>query len=280
MSRCILAGDVGGTKTLLGLFSASTPRPVPLAVRRFATDAGSSLEALVTAFLHEEGPHEPVGVAALGVAGPVVEGQARLTNHPWSIDAAGLSRTLGAPVHLLNDLEALAYSLDALAAGEVVTLQRGRPAPTGPKAVIAAGTGLGQALLVRAAGQPLVCPTEGGHADFAPRTPREDELVRMLRTRHGRATVERVLSGPGLVNLHHLTHGGAPCQATRGVDESVHPAAVSLAALEQRCGGCQEALELFVSALGSEAGNLALRTLATGGIYVGGGIAAHVEPAL
>jgi len=279
-SRYILAGDVGGTKTLLGLYAPSARRPVPITVRRFATDAGSSLEALVATFLHDEGLEERVSVVAMGVAGPIVDGQAQLTNHAWRVDAASLSRTLGAPVHLLNDLEALAYALDALDASDLVTLHTGQPDLTGPKAVIAAGTGLGQALLVRDAGRLLACPTEGGHADFAPRTPREDELVRMLRTRHGRATVEHVLSGTGLVNLHRLTHGGAPCEATRGLDERGHPAAISAAALERRCQGCQEALELFVSALGSEAGNLALRTLATGGVYVGGGIATHIEPAL
>lgn len=217
---------------------------------------------------------------ALGVAGPIVGGRARLTNHPWTIDGAAIGRTLGAPVHLLNDLEALAYSLDALQAHEVVPLHEGRPDPAGPKAVIAAGTGLGQAVLVRVNGQSLACPAEAGHADFGPRGPREDELVRMLRARYGRATVEHVLSGPGLVNLHRLTHAGVPCEATRGLNETDQPAAISAAALGHRCVGCQEALELFVSAFGSEAGNLALRTLATGGLYVGGGIAARLEPAL
>jgi glucokinase len=278
-SSCILAGDIGGTKTLLGLY-APAARPVPITVRRFATDPGSSLDALVTAFLNDVGPHEPVAVVALGVAGPIVGGRARLTNHPWTIDGAAIGRALGAPVHLLNDLEALAYSLDALQAHEVAHLHEGLPDSTGPKAVIAAGTGLGQAVLLHVGGQPVAWPSEGGHADFSPRSPREDELVRMLRARHGRATVERVLSGPGLVNLHRLTHADAPCEATRGLNESDMPAAISTAALGRQCPGCQEALELFVSAFGSEAGNLALRTLATGGLYVGGGIAPRLESAL
>ena len=279
-SSSILAGDIGGTKTLIGLYAPSARRPVPISVRRFATDPGSSLGVIVTAFLNDVGPHEPVAVVALGVAGPVVGGQARLTNHPWTIDGAAIGRTLGAPVHLLNDLEALAYSLDALQAHEVIPLHEGLPDPTGPKAVIAAGTGLGQAVLLRVDGQPLACPSEAGHADFGPRGPREDELVRMLRARYGRATVEHVVSGPGLVNLHRLTHADAPCEATRGLDETDQPAAISAAALGHRCRECQDALELFVSAFGSEAGNLALRTLATGGLYVGGGMAAHLEPAL
>lgn len=280
MSRYILAGDVGGTKTLLGLFAPSARRPMPIRVRRFATDPASSLEAVVTAFLDDAGRREPVAIAAFGVAGPVVDRHARLTNHSWSIDEAGLGRALDARVHVLNDLEALAYSLDALEADEVVTLQEGQPNPRGPKAVIAAGTGLGEALLVRAQEQPVACPSEGGHADFAPRNSREDALVRLLRARHGRATVEHVLSGPGLTNLHRLTHDDEPCAATHGLEEADQPAAISTAALRQRCPRCEEALELFVSALGSEAGNLALRTLATGGLYVGGGIATHLEPAL
>jgi glucokinase len=253
---------------------------VPISVRRFATDPGSSLDAIVTTFLNDVEPHARVAVVALGVAGPVVGGQARLTNHPWTIDGAAIGRTLGAPVHVLNDLEALAYSLDALQDHEVVSLHEGRPDPGGPKAVIAAGTGLGQAVLLHVDGQPLACPSEAGHADFGPRGAREDELVQLLRARYGRATVEHVLSGPGLVNLHRLTHANAPCEATRGLNETDQPAAISAAAFGHRCRGCQEALDLFVSAFGSEAGNLALRTLATGGLYLGGGMADRLEPAL
>ena len=274
----LLAGDIGGTKTLLGLFEPAPRRPRLIVEHRFDTDPASSLDDLVAEFLHIAGEDKPVSAAAFGVAGPVVAQVAQLTNHPWTIDANRTSRILGAPVQLLNDVEALAYALNALDADEIVTLQPGRPRPDGVMAVIAAGTGLGQALLVRVGSRSVACASEGGHADFAPRHRREDDLVRMLRQEYGRATVEHVLSGPGLVHLHQLTHRDAPCQAAG--DDSDLPAAVTAAGLERRCEQCYEALTLFVSAYGSEAANLALRALATGGLFIGGGIAPRILPAL
>jgi glucokinase len=229
-------------------------------------------------FLRTVGGNKPVSAAAFGVAGPVVAQVAQLTNHPWTIDANRTSRILGVPVHLLNDVEALAFALDALDAEEMVTLQSGRARPDGVMAVIAAGTGLGEAQLVRVGGRAVACASEGGHADFSPRHEREDDLVRMLRQEYGRATVEHVLSGPGLVHLHQLTHRDAPCQAAE--DGPTLPATVATAGLERRCERCYEALTLFVSAYGSEAGNLALRALATGGVFIGGGIAPRILPAL
>ena len=274
----VLAGDIGGTKTLLGLFEPAPRRPQLIAERRYDTDAASSLDAIVEDFVRTDGGGRPVAAAAFGVAGPVVAQVAQLTNHPWVVDANRSSRILNAPVQLLNDVEALAYALDALADDDLLTLQAGQPRPDAAMAVIAAGTGLGQAQLVRVGGRPLACPSEGGHADFAPRTPREDELVRMLRQRYGRATVEHVLSGPGLVHLHELTHKEEPCLAAR--EDLDLPATVSAAGMERRCERCHEALSLFVSAYGSEAGNLALRTMAAGGVFIGGGIAPRVLPAL
>ena len=277
-SALVLAGDIGGTKTLLGLFEPAPRRPRLIAQRRFDSDPSLSLDAIVTDFLRTAGDGRPVAAAAFGVAGPVVAQVAQLTNHPWTVDANRSSRILGAPVQLLNDVEALAYALDALDAEDVVTLQPGRPRPDGMMAVIAAGTGLGQAQLVRVGGRPVACPSEGGHADFAPRHRREDELVRMLRQEFGRATVEHVLSGQGLSHLHQLTHRDAPCEAAAdGLDL---PATVTSAGLERRCEPCHEALSLFVSAYGSEAGNLALRALAAGGLFIGGGIAPRIVPAL
>jgi glucokinase len=274
----LLAGDIGGTKTLLGLFEPAPRRPRLIAQRRYDTDPASSLDTVVAEFLRTDGGDQPVSAAAFGVAGPVVAQAARLTNHSWTVDANRTSRILGAPVQLLNDVEALAYALDALEAEDLVTLQPGRPRPDGVMAVIAAGTGLGQALLVRVAGRPFACASEGGHADFAPRHRREDDLVRMLRQEYGRATVEHVLSGPGLAHLHLLTHRDEPCEALQdGMDL---PATVTAAGLERRCDQCHEALTLFVSAYGSEAGNLALRTIAAGGLFIGGGIAPRILPAL
>jgi glucokinase len=274
----LLAGDIGGTKTLLGLFEPAPRRPRLIAEHRYDTDPASSLDDVVDNFLRTVGGNKPVSAAAFGVAGPVVAQVAQLTNHPWTIDANRTSRILGVPVHLLNDVEALAFALDALDAEEIVTLQSGRARPDGTMAVIAAGTGLGEAQLVRAGGRTVTCASEAGHADFAPRNRREDDLVQMLRQEYGRATVEHVLSGPGLVHLHQLTHRDAPCQAAE--DGPTLPATVATAGLERRCERCYEALTLFVSAYGSEAGNLALRALATGGVFIGGGIAPRILPAL
>lgn len=277
-SARILAADIGGTKTLLGLFDAATRRPVLVAERRYASDSASSLDAIVDEFLRIDGDGRPVSSAAFGVAGPVVAQVAKLTNHPWTIDANRFSRVLSAPVRLLNDVEALAYALDALDGEDVLTLQTGRPRPGGTMAVIAAGTGLGEAQLIRVGSRPVACASESGHADFAPRCDREDALVHLLRSEFGRATVEHVLSGPGLAHLHRLTHEDDSCPA---VDDAADlPAAVTSAALDHRCERCLDALTMFVSAYGSEAGNLALRALATGGVFVGGGIAPRILPAL
>ena len=171
-------------------------------------------------------------------------------------------------------------SVDVLTADEVSVLQEGTPRADGNAAVIAAGTGLGQAILHRVGGRLDPVASEGGHADFAARTDREIELVKMLRERFGRAEVEQVLSGPGLVNLHRFTHRGGQCEMLEGVDEADAPARISQAGLSGRCQQCADALRMFVSAYGAEAGNLALRTMATSGVYVGGGIAPKILPAL
>lgn len=280
-SARILAADIGGTKTLLGLFEAAPRRPALVAERRYASDSASSLDAIVDEFLRIDGQGQPVAGAAFGVAGPVVAQVAKLTNHSWTIDANRFSRVLSAPVQLLNDVESLAYALDALDAEDLLTLQTGRARPGGTMAVIAAGTGLGEAQLIRVGSRPVACASESGHADFAPRYDREDELVQLLRNQFGRATVEHVLSGPGLAHLHRLTHDDDSCPSVDdAADPADLPAAVSSAAQDRRCERCLEALTMFVSAYGSEAGNLALRALATGGLFVGGGIAPRILPAL
>ena len=218
---------------------------------------------------------------ALGVAGPVVHDHARLTNIGWNIAAADVRSHLDTPhVHLLNDLEAMAYSIEVLRPDELRVLQEGSPDHESGAAVIAAGTGLGQAYLHRRNGRLVPAPSEGGHADFAARTDRELELVRMLRERFGRVEVEQVLSGQGLLNLYRLTHRGGECAVVDDLDAPDAPAAVSKAGLGGRCQGCAEALRMFVSAYGAEAGNLALRGLALAGIYVGGGIAPKILPAI
>jgi glucokinase len=189
------------------------------------------------------------------------------------------------PVRLVNDLEAMASAVPVLEREELAVLQEGIAVPSGNAAVIAAGTGLGEALLHNINGRFVASATEAGHADFAARTPRELQLVAELTRIHGRVENERVLSGPGLTNLFRFTHGAAGGTATchaieRGTEPSEMPAAISRSALEGHCDRCGEALDLFVEAYGAEAGNLALRSVATAGIYVGGGIAPKILPAL
>lgn len=277
----LLAGDVGGTKTLLGLFERQHPRPVARTVHSYPTASFSRFSDIVESFARDLSSPVTVEAVVLGVAGPVVDNRAMLTNVGLHIDAREVGTRFNTQrARLLNDLEAMASSIDVLQSDELVSLQQGAPIDTGTRAVIAAGTGLGQAYLRRVEGGWQPVPTEAGHADFAGRTDRELELVRMLRDRYGRAEVEQVLSGPGLLNLHRFTHRGGECSIVEDLDAPEAPALVSQAALGGRCQGCAEALRMFVSAYGAEAGNLALRTMATAGVYIGGGIARKILPAM
>jgi glucokinase len=277
----LLAGDVGGTKTLVGLFERAAGRPRSLGVFTYPTAAYGSLTEILDAFARDVGRPLVIAAAAAGVAGPVVDGRARLTNIDWDVSADEISDFAGTfRVKLVNDLEAMAASTDVLTPDEVVVLQEGLPHPDGNAAVIAAGTGLGEASLHRVAGRLVPLPSEGGHADFAPRTDREIELLRTLRAEYGRAEVEHVVSGPGLVNLHRFTHRGERCSEVQDVAPEDRAAAISQAALEARCPACMEALSIFVGVYGAEAGNLALRGVALAGVFVGGGIAPKILPAL
>jgi glucokinase len=276
----ILAGDVGATKTLLGLFDGGSPRPRPLSVQTFETNKYDGPATVIKAFLAEAASSQTIEAACFGVAGPVEKGAAQLTNAPWRVDAADLARTFGITrFALLNDLEAMAYAVPHFAPDEVHVLQEGSPVAGGSMALIAAGTGLGEAVLHQIDGRFIASPTEAGHADFAARNDGEVVVLRDLVRRYGRAEVEQVLSGPGLVNLHRVMHEG-PCRAIESEADRDKPAAITRAALEHRCSGCVEALRLFVEAYGAEAGNLALRSVATGGVFIGGGIAPKILPAL
>jgi glucokinase len=277
----LLAGDVGGTKTLLGLFDLADPRPRPVATLHYPTDEFPNFTSILDAFARDV--HQPFSVtaAAIGVAGPVFGATARLTNVAWDISAEEVTARFGATrVALLNDLEAMAASVDVLTGDELLWLQQGQARADGNAAVIAAGTGLGQAYLHRVNGRLRPVPSEGGHADFAARTDREIELVRMLREMYGRAEVEQVLSGPGMVNLWRFTHRGGECAADVNPNAPEAPAHLSQAALTGRCQFCVEALRMFVAAYGAEAGNLALRGVASAGLFIGGGIAPKIVPAL
>lgn len=278
----ILAGDVGGTKTLLGLFDSRGARPQPIVIRAFTTTEYPDLSAVIAAFAaDDEVRGTALRAASFGVAGPVLGGTAWLTNVPFRIDASAIERTFDIPrVRLLNDLQAMAYAVPSLVEAELHVLQAGEARIGSNMALIAAGTGLGEAVLYEVDGRLIPAPTEAGHADWAARNEREIRVLRELIQRLGRAEVEHVLSGPGLVNLHRVTHGGGSCPAVDDESDPNAPAAISKAGLERRCGGCVEALDIFVGAYGAEAGNLALRAVATAGLFVGGGIAPKILPAL
>jgi glucokinase len=276
----LLAGDVGGTKTLLGLFSPGNPRPALVKATAFATIEAPSLTHIVSRFL-EASPPSAIEAACFGVAGPVTEQRARLTNVPWAVTAEEIANAFHvAPVTLVNDLQAMAYSVPVLGGDEVVTLQKGQAVAGSNAALIAAGTGLGEALLHWVDGRFVPSPTEGGHTDYSPRTPAEVGLMQMLTSLHGRAEWEHVLSGPGLVNIHRFTHPHGCSVFDPSIDPVHAPSIISRAALENRCAECAEALAMFVAAYGAEAGNLALHCLATAGVYLGGGIAPKILPAL
>jgi glucokinase len=283
----LLAGDVGGTTTRLGLFEKATSRPRLVAAREFTTLDFADLPSMIAAFLRAESLTEvSIASACVGVAGPVTGDTASLTNIPWRVDARDVAGTFGlSQVRLLNDLEAMAYAVPVLDASEVHVLQQGQPATAGNIAIIAAGTGLGEALLHHVDGRYVAVATEGGHADFAARTEREITLLRHLVGRYGRAQVEDVVSGRGLLGIHRVAHTGdsgepVACAAAIDLDAADAPALISSAALERRCPGCVETLDMLVGAYGAEAGNFSLRAMATGGVFIGGGIAPKILTAL
>jgi glucokinase len=277
----ILAGDIGGTNARLALFEPGAAGPSLVALETYASQEHGGLREIVRRF--RERHRQPVDSAAFGVAGPATEGRVATTNLPWVVDAGELADALGlGSVVLMNDLEALAWSLDLLPPGSFAALQAGRAMPRGARAVLAAGTGLGEAALAWVGDRTVALPSEGGHADFAPRDEREVGLLRWLVARYGRASYERVLSGPGLhdvyLYLRETGQGDEPASLAEELRTGDPAAAISRAALAGRSGLCADALDLFVSVLGAEAGNLALRVLATGGVYLGGGIAPRILP--
>lgn len=274
----LLAGDLGGTKTLLGLFRPTgTPRPELVESHQFATlDFPDAADILKAFFARTGVDPEALTAACFGVPGPVIDQRVQPTNVDWAVDARELQDTLKLKhVHLLNDLEAMAYVVPVLRDDELLVLQKGKRNPTGNGALLAAGTGLGQALLIDVDGQWRPSPSEGGHVDFAARTPREIELLQELIRLYGRAHTEHIVCGPGLVNVARFTSQGRSYVFSDG-DASDLPARISEAALEQRCPHCVEALELWVGIFGAAAGNFALSGLATGGVYIGGGIPAKI----
>ena len=275
----MVAGDIGGTKTLLGLYECDpdAPNAVPIELERerFASSGHAGLEQVLERFLRGR----PIAAATFAVAGPVIDRRWKGTNLAWTLDARTLESGLGAPVALLNDLEAAVYGLPELRAHELQALSTGERDPLGPLAVIAAGTGLGEAIGVPLPGGGLrVLASEGGHSDFAARNAVELALLQFLFARHkGRISVERAVSGLGLVALHDfvLAEGVvAPDPETAAQLRAGDPGEV-IARRGERAedAACARALDLFVSLYGAEAGNLALKVLPTGGLYVAGATA-------
>ena len=279
----ILAGDIGGTRTRLGSFDADGERP---RLRRFALYPSREVRGLaevVTRFLAEEAT--AFSAACFGIAGPVRDGRVETSNLPWRIEGRELAAILGLDaVTLLNDLEANAHALPLLGPDDLVLLSAGEPDPTGTLGLVSAGTGLGEAGLVWDGARHRPFASEGGHADFAPRSRLEIDLLVWLQRQFGHASVERVLSGPGLHNLLRFLvdtgRGEAPAWLEVEMEQGDPAAAIARAALEKRVPVCELALETLVSVYGAEAGNLALKLLATGGVYLGGGIAPRILPAL
>jgi glucokinase len=275
----ILAGDIGGTKVNLGLFEASGQRVKLVAEGSYPSQKHGRLEEIIQEFLTAAGPRE-INSACFGVAGPVRKGRVHPTNLPWNVDATALAEELKAgAVSLLNDLEANAYGLAELSPEDFHVLNRGEPG-AGNAAMIAAGTGLGEAGLFWDGQRhhPFAC--EGGHASFAPATKLDAELFDWLRARFGHVSWERVLSGPGLFNIYQFlretNRGDEPAEladAMRKADPSV---VISQAATAGTSSRCVQAMDLFVGYYGAEAGNLALKLMSTGGVFIGGGIAPKI----
>lgn len=280
----ILAGDVGGTKTLLGLFrdEASGLRSVREAA--FDSRQQASLQAVVREFL--SAGREKVGTFVVGVAGPVVRGRSQVVNLRWPVDEKTLVRALKiARVKVLNDLEATAWGVSELTSRQLVNLTPGLRGSAGNAAVIAAGTGLGMALLVRDGEQFHPSASEGGHQEFAPRDDLEIDLLRFMRGRHSRVSVERLVSGPGLSAIYRFLIESGRCRESSKMKRRLAAAedpnsVISAAGLAGEDRAATKTLDLFVSLLGSAAGDLALVARATAGVYVGGGIAPEILPAL
>jgi glucokinase len=274
----ILAGDLGGTKSNLGLFDAQRERLVRVAQKRYASQEHSGLEEILTDFLKET--QAKVTQSAFGIAGPVVNNRVRATNLPWIVDGASLAKHLGLRfVRLLNDLEATAHGIEVLETKDIETIYAGVPSPQANQVVIAAGTGLGEGVLFWDGKRHLPMATESGHADYAPNTAQQADLWKFIKQHEEFVSAESILAGAGFLRVHefldpkvrHASFGG------NGADPAPEITRLGLAGA---CPVCVATLDLWVEIYGSEAGNLALRNVARGGIYVAGGIAVKVLPKL
>jgi len=280
----ILAGDIGGTNTRLALFEVHGSSVAMRQSADYRNREHPTVEHIIDDFVAKV--HVPVDLVSLGVAGAVIENRVTGQNLPWNVDAVLIERSLQLPrVVLLNDLVALAYGLGALKESDLTTLHAAPPLASGNCAVIAAGTGLGEAGLLRGIDGFVPFPSEGGHSDFAPNDETEAALYLYLRTRFGHVSYERVLSGQGIENIYEFLRdtqrypedGALATELAATTDRA---ALISRHALASSCAICEETLNIFARVLGAEAGNIALRLLATGGVYIGGGIAPKISQCL
>ena len=278
----ILAGEIGATRTRLAAFETEGNRLALVVEKDYMSNERDGLAGILTEFVKTEGI--PVHSACLGVAGPVRAGRSKISNLPWVIDARDVAKQLRLnSVGLLNDLEAYAYGIDGLDSKDFITLSEGSEDAEGNRAVISAKTGLGMAGLYWDGFRhhPFAC--EGGHADFAPRNDLQAELLAYLRKKYGRISAERILSGPGIKNIYDFlrdTHKAEEPEWLRSEMTAAPdpPALISRTALDGKAAICDQAMTIFVSVFGAQTGNCALNFMSTGGIFIGGSIAAKIVP--
>jgi glucokinase len=279
----VLAGDIGGTKTRLGLFTKGAKRPYLKVFRDFPSKEAANLEEIIERFL-ENHPSEIAG-ACFGIAGPVENGRCKTTNLPWEVVDKKIKKRFDWPrVRLLNDVEATVRAVPLLTGQDLLTLNAGKAIRGGNIGLVAPGTGLGEALMTQLDGRRATIPTEGGHADFAPGDDHQVGLWRHLRKQFDHVSNERVVSGPGLFNIYAWLRDTSgkrePPWLSKALEVSDPPKVIAEAALQKKNSLCVQALDTFISIFGSVCGNLALTGFTTGGMYLGGGIPPKILPAL
>jgi glucokinase len=277
--KVILAGDVGGTKCNLALFAEKDGKLEFVYRQRFASKEFAQFDLIVKEFSRQAAPYlhdQRVTAVGFGVAGPVVNNRIHATNLPWVVDADTLARELAVePIVLMNDLGATGHSLEHLPPEDFCVLNQGTPVKGGTRALLAAGTGLGEGILFWEGRRYKVVPSEGGHTDFAPRTDQQIELLRFMRRRYPQVSWELILSGRGFRTLHEFIAPSVKHPIFEDPDADPAPY-ITKSALDKSCPVCVEALDLWTTIYGGEAGNLALKVLALGGVYVAGGIAVKI----
>jgi glucokinase len=278
----ILAGEIGATRTRLAAYETEGSRLICVVEKDYVSQQHDGLAGILVDFIKTEGI--PVHSACLGVAGPVRNGRSKISNLPWVIDAREVAKQLRLnSVGLLNDLEAYAYGIDGLDSKDFITLSEGADDAQGNRAVISAKTGLGMAGMYWDGFRhhPFAC--EGGHGDFAPRNDLEMELLAYLKKKYGHISCERILSGPGIKNIYDFLRDAHKAEEPEWLQAEMSaapdpPALISKMALEGKAAICDQALSIFVSVFGAETGNCALTFMSTGGIFIGGSIAAKIVP--